>query len=194
MDLYKTVHDSITPEEDPGAEQRLDPQSKATLKHIATNSSRAFFWKQLAQYALTAMAIFGGIAIGGGAAGMSALQTLAVAVASGGVGLVSSLIAHRIDIKNEVSLEELYAKRTGQCVADSIVEKSQTLNHILHPEKSHASLPPMPYQEEQHLSGRFQQREEAPQEQQAAALPDTRIRSNELVGEQIVLPAERTLH
>lgn len=189
MDLYTTVKNSVTPEDDPVAEKRLDSESKETLGHIATNSGRAFFWKELAQYAITATAIFGGIAIGGaGVAGLSATTALAIAGGTGLVGLISSVIAHRIEVKNELSLEELYARRTGQCVADSIAEKSRETGKpiIKHPT---SPLPPMPYQEALHLSGRFQMRDDATQQE----LPQTRISGDQITGEQIILP-EKTLH
>lgn len=190
MDLIKTVQDSVTPEEDHSVE-RLDAQSKETIQHIANNSSRSFFWKEVAQYALTSMAIFGGMAIGGGAV-ISGATALMLAGGSGLVGLVSSVIAHKIELKNEISLEELYAKRTGKYVADSIEEKSQALDKVLqtHPVPD-LPLPQMPYEQELHASRRFQAHEES---EPAATMPDTRIGGEKLVETQIQVPSDRILH
>lgn len=172
MNFYKTVQDSITPEADPIAERGLDPQSKESLSHISNNSSRAFFWKEVAQYSLTTMAIFGGIAIGGGAV-MAAPVALAIAGAAGAIGLTSSLIAHRMDMKNDLSREELHAKRTGQCVAESIEEKSAALERLLH-----APHPTSP----------------APTHMALGNAPTNIISSDQLVGEQIHIPQDRVLH
>lgn len=189
MDLYTTVRNSVTPEDDPVTEKRLDSESRETLGHIATNSGRAFFWKELAQYALTTAAIFGGIAIGGAGIGaLSASTALIVAGGAGLVGLISNVIAHRIELRNEISLEELYARRTGKYVADSIEEKTRETGKPIVKHQP-ASLPPMPYQEALHASGRFQMRDEAAQQE----LPQTRISSDQITGEQIILP-EKTLH
>lgn len=192
MDLFKTVQDSITPEEDPASQEKLDAKSKETLQHIATNSSRAFFWKELAQYSLTTMAIFGGMAIGG-AAVLSAGTALAIAGGAGVVGLLSSVVAHRIEIKNEISLEELYAKRTGQSVAESLAQlksagkEKATAQAVNLPE----TLPPMPYQTNLHASRRFQAHEEVAD---APALPSTRISAEQVMGETIIMPTEKTIH
>lgn len=194
MDLFKTVQDSITPEEDPASQEKLDAKSKETLQHIATNSSRAFFWKELAQYSLTTMAIFGGMAIGG-AAVLSAGTALAIAGGAGMIGLLSSVVAHRIELKNEISLEELYAKRTGQSVAESLAQlKSAGKERMQAQQKTTAlpeTLPPMPYQTNLHASRRFQAHEEV---EDAPTLPSTRISAEQVMGETISVPAEKTIH
>ncbi len=193
MDLFKTVQDSITPEEDPAAQEKLDAKSKETLQHIANNSSRAFFWKELAQYSLTTMAIFGGMAIGG-AALMSAGTALAIAGGCGVVGMLSSVVAHRIELKNEISLEELYAKRTGQSVAESLAQLKAagkgTAQQKTFPQLPE-TLPPMPYQTNLHASRHFHAHEEIAD---SPALPSTRISAEQVKGEPIIMPTEKTIH
>ncbi len=177
MNIIKTMQDSVTPEADPIAEKGLDSQSQESLQHIENNSKRAFFWKQMAQYSLTMMAIFGGIAIGGTAV-MPAATALTVACGLGVMGLASSLAAHRIDMKNEISMEELHAKRTGQCVAESIEEKTAALENFL----AQTHMQPTAAEGLNTLRGGY------------LNAPTNVISSDQLVGEQIHIPQDRVLH
>ncbi len=178
MDLWNKIYNMATPEADPQVEANLDPDSKNTIEHYTHNSSRAFFWKQLSQYSLMVMSVFIGVSLGGaGAIGMSAAVALTAAAASGAIGLISSVLAHRIELKNEVNIEELYSKRTGQSVAACLKDVAQEKER-----QADTMLPVMPYQEQMHASGRFQAYDEIHPD---AEHPRTSIACNHALAEKL---------
>lgn len=117
----------MTPEEDPSMAAHLNTQEIESIQHYTHNSSRAFFWKQVAQYSLTAMGIFAGMGLGGGVI-MSPDIAIGLAGACGAGGFGSSVVAHRIDLKNKLNLEELYARRSADSLASSMKENGVTQN------------------------------------------------------------------
>jgi|GEM_PF-7128346 len=139
-----TFLDYLIPDKDPNLKYMAQEPEEHTLVRYIHNRKKVFTWQQVS-YAFAGVAtLFGGLAITGQApvvlsqlgilTGLSAGavfgSALAIAAACGVGAFVAGYYAFRSDMKNDVDIEEMQAKRIGYHVARSL-NKDKTLEQAM---------------------------------------------------------------
>lgn len=127
--------DYLIPDKDPDLEFMEQENDEQTLKRYTHNRKKVYTWQQTAVLAGTAALAIGGTLMGGvgsqsllgeialftgapvAALFSGALIGLAVA---GVIAFTAGYIAFRTDIKNDVDIEEMQAKRIGKYVGNEL--------------------------------------------------------------------------
>ncbi|MCI5049583.1 MAG: hypothetical protein MRY32_04550 [Rickettsiales bacterium] len=125
--------DYLVPDRDPNLQYMAEEPEEHTLARYIHNRKKVYTWEQIAIGAGAIATLLGATVATGGAAPMFAAigvttltnitataLALGVGVASASVAFFAGYFAFRTDIKNDVDIEEMLAKRIGRHVAANL--------------------------------------------------------------------------
>lgn len=125
--------DYLVPDQDPDLKVMEQESEERTLARYTHNRKKVYGWTQATVLLGSIAAAFGMLVFGGnplaffevmGFAGITegaaAMTSLAVSAVAGVAAFVSGYYAFRTDIKNDVDIEEMLAKRVGRHVGHAI--------------------------------------------------------------------------